>query len=174
MRSRWTGVAATVSAAVLVAGCGASSSAGQSPAKPLPAIAGSPDPLHTPTNLVSPVAAHDIVTQPEKPRAARGDRLVSIPWTFVGLGNGRRSVTIRFETSGCVSLSKVQLVQATSAVQVTVWANVPSHARVCPQFVRIVNGLVQLSSPLGDRELLHAPVTVGKARVGGGKSAAGG
>jgi hypothetical protein len=147
----------------LGAGCGSGSTQatgpGGSPPTAAPSLAGSPDPLQPPSHIVAPVTVHSLSTTSTPPAVASGHKRVSAPWTYLGTRNGGKSIVIQFHAGGCQSFSGVQVVPTASAVQVTVWESQPTHPRVCPQFVQVLNGSITLARPIGSRTLLHAPLS---------------
>lgn len=165
MRVRPAAVAVGI-AVVASAGCGASSSGGASSgavptggATASPTLPGSPsaDPLRSP-KMQPPAAVRPLPTQTAP--VAEGQRRISLPWTYLGQRSGGRAIVLQTAVGGCTRFSGVQVTQSQTSVEVTVWGQQPNNGRqICPALAQLVAGTVQLAAPLGDRTLLHAPVT---------------
>jgi hypothetical protein len=85
---------------------------------------------------------------------------ISLPWRFLRLTDGGTKVEISLEHTGCTTFDYVQVAEASSAVEITVWGTRPlSGHTICPALAAIVNGTVTLSAPLGSRQLLHGLVS---------------
>jgi hypothetical protein len=153
-------LAALVIVAAAVAGCGSTTSTasvgaggGTSPsASPTPS--GSPDPMQTQNSVSGTVRALPTAIKPLQPNAKR----ISLPWRFVRMTDGGKKVEISLQYGGCTSFNYVQVVQGSSAVQLTVWGSASSGHTICPAFEAILNGTVTLNAPLGSRQLLHGVV----------------
>jgi hypothetical protein len=157
-------LAALVIVAAAVAGCGSTTSTasigaggGTNPSA-APRPSGSPDPLQTQRSLGA-VRALPTAVKP-LPRDAKQ---LSLPWRFLRLTDGGKKVEISLQYGGCTSFNYVQVVQSSSAVQLTVWGSTSgtSHA-ICPAFEALLNGTVTLSAPLGSRQLLHGQVSLNR------------
>jgi hypothetical protein len=158
-------LAALVIVAAAVAGCGSTTSTGSVGAgggttpSAGPTPSGSPDPMQTQHSVGGTVRSLPTAIKP-LPRTAKR---LSLPWRFLRLTDGGKKVEISLQYGGCTAFSYVQVVQSSSAVQLTAWgsASGDSHA-ICPAFEAILNGTVTLSAPLGSRQLLHGLVSLNR------------
>jgi hypothetical protein len=154
-------LAALVIVAAAVAGCGSTTSttsvaAGGGTPSASPRPSGSPDPMQTQRSTIGAVRALPTAIKP-LPRTAK---MISLPWRFVRLIDGGKKIEISLQYGGCTGFNYVQVVQSSTAVQLTAWGSTSgdSHA-ICPAFEAILNGTVTLSAPLGSRQLLHGLVS---------------
>jgi hypothetical protein len=154
-------LAALVIVAAAVAGCGSTTSttsvaAGGGTPSASPRPSGSPDPMQTQRSTIGAVRALPTAIKP-LPRTAK---MISLPWRFVRLIDGGKKVEISLQYGGCTGFNYVQVVESSTAVQLTAWGSTSgdSHA-ICPAFEAILNGTVTLSAPLGSRQLLHGLVS---------------
>jgi hypothetical protein len=156
-------LAALVIVAAAVAGCGSTTSTasvgaggGTTPsASPTPS--GSPDPMQTQQAAGGTVRALPTASEPLQPNARR----ISLPWRFLRLTDGGKKVEISLQYGGCTSFNYVQVVQGSSAVQLTAWGSSSTTGHtICPAFEALVNGTVTLDAPLGSRQLLHGQVSL--------------
>jgi hypothetical protein len=155
-------LAALVIVAAVVAGCGSTTSttsgeaAGGAAPSASPTPSGSPDPMQTQPSAGGTVRALPTTNKP-LPRTVKK---VSLPWRFMRLIDGGKKVEISLQYGGCTGFNYVQVVESSTAVQLTAWGSTSgdSHA-ICPAFEAILNGTVTLSAPLGSRQLLHGLVS---------------
>jgi hypothetical protein len=155
-------LAGLVLVAAVAAGCGSATSTasvtsgGASGSSTSPAPSGSPDPLATQSAPAGPVRA--LPTSAKSVLSSQ--KRISLPWRFVRLTDGGKKVEISLQYGGCMSLSYVQVVQTSGAVQLTVWGTQPKSGKtICPAFEALINGTVTLSAPLGSRQLLHGAIS---------------
>lgn len=153
-------VAAAVVAACLaggLAGCGTN---------PQLALVGTPTPDPLTATATAPTPAPGVIAPTPGPlRVLTGPPshgATSLPWSLQQLGADGRTLTIYFPAS-CVAIAGVQLTETTSAVTLTVWGVTGSGA--CAASLAYGFGAVTLTAPLGDRALLHAPVSRGWAET---------
>jgi hypothetical protein len=156
-------LAGLVLLAAVAAGCGTTTSTATvgSPGSSSPSAgatpAGSPDPLKTQTAPVGSVRVLPTTATPLPP----SDKPVSLPWRFIRLADGGTKVEISLLYGGCTALNYVQVLQQSSAVEITVWGTEPiSSKTICPALEAVVSGTVTLSAPLGSRQLLHGLVAL--------------
>lgn len=95
-------------------------------------------------------------------------RTVSVPWKLdlpvrVALSPQSRSVKLLWVGGGCLTPERTKVVQTPQHVEVAVLARlyVPGSGESCTADARLNVVQVHLSEPLGQRTLLHAPVTPG-------------
>jgi hypothetical protein len=155
---RWTAKALTALALIVASGCGAASAQPGSGPASLPSLSGtpSPDPLR-PQPLQLPEKPQPLPTTVESRQS--GTTWVSLPWQFVRVAQDGRRVYLTYATGGCTSPGFVAVREGTADVTLTVWSQRMDGPARCPLYARITYGWISLDAPLGDRALLHAPVT---------------
>ncbi|WP_378099661.1 hypothetical protein [Cellulomonas sp. T2.31MG-18] len=79
-----------------------------------------------------------------------------MPWSLHGISADGRTLTVVFPAS-CVSVKGVQREESANTVVLTVWAVTGTGA--CAASLSFTFATVGLAAPLGDRLLLHAPVS---------------
>lgn len=147
-------------AIMLATGCGAGSGGSGVGGGGLPTLSGTPsaDPLRsTPAPAEASPAPLPTTAEPRQ----SGTSWVSLPWQLVRLSKDGRRVFLAYVTGGCTSPGFVAVRESARDVVLTAWSQRQSGARPCPAYARIDYGWVRLAAPLGDRALLHAPVTGG-------------
>jgi hypothetical protein len=156
-------LAALVIVAAAVAGCGSTTSTtsvgagGGTTPSAAPRPSGSPDPMQTQHSASGTVRALPTAIKP-LPRDAKR---LSLPWRFLRMTDGGKKVEISVQYGGCTSFNYVQVVQSSSAVQLTTWGSTSASSHtICPAFEALLNGTVTLSAPLGSRQLLHGLVSL--------------
>lgn len=84
----------------------------------------------------------------------------SIPWTLRGMSMGGRRLEITFIVGdpGCHRVRGVRVVQTTTTVELAVLTDRIGRSKACALDAAGHDEYVVLASPLGKRELLHAPV----------------
>lgn len=80
----------------------------------------------------------------------------SLPWSLQAISADGRTLTVVFPAS-CVSVKGVQREELANTVVLTIWAVTGSGA--CAASLTLMFATVRLAAPLGDRQLLHAPVS---------------
>jgi hypothetical protein len=141
-----------------VAGCGTGSGGTGSGGTTGPSLpAGSPSPDPTQPGALPPYARPTPL--PSSEARAPGTTPRSVPWTFESLAQRGRRVFISFVTGGCMSPGYVAVAESARTVELAVWSQVSTGNRPCPAFARVTYGYVELTAPLGHRQLEHAPVT---------------
>ena len=104
----------------------------------------------------APLAAPDRATPLPLPES--GTRFISVPWTLVAAPAGEPRLTIRCAGDEHMELDRVDAQETPTQVFVTAlmrWRPAPGDRRA---FVREHEAVVRLAQPLGERELVHAPV----------------
>ena len=105
--------------------------------------------------------AAPLAPAPERPAISSlpaGPRFVSVPWTLVEAPEDRAELTIRHRGAEHMELDRIDAQETPTQVFVTVlmaWRP-PAGGRFAWAEER--EAAVPLSRPLGERELLHAPV----------------
>jgi hypothetical protein len=92
---------------------------------------------------------------------ATGIHQVSLPWSYAGLQDSGRLVLLQIEDGGCTRFSGVAVRQSVDSVEIEVVGSSDQRAQMaCPAIARIIRGSVRLQAALGQRRLLHAPVSI--------------
>jgi len=104
----------------------------------------------------APAAADPLAAAPPPPA---GSRFVSVPWTLAAAPADRAQLTIRFACDDQLELDRVDAQETPTQVFVTVLLrrNAAAAADDSAAEPREHETTVALSSPLGARELVHAP-----------------
>jgi hypothetical protein len=91
--------------------------------------------------------------------AEPGGPIVSMPWHFLALLDGGRTILISYDIGdSCKQSRGIRVEQGSNAVELTALSLV--HRRgLCLQYGRAAIGTVRLDTPLGHRLLLHAPTS---------------
>jgi hypothetical protein len=87
-----------------------------------------------------------------------GVRFVSVAWTLVEASADEPSLTIRYRDDGRMELDRVDAQETPTQVFVTVLMRRQPPAGGSPADGHEHEAVVPLSRPLGERELVHAPV----------------
>ena len=96
-------------------------------------------------------------SQPLAP-ASEAVRFVSVPWTLVEASVSEPRLTIRYHDDEHMELDRIDAQETSTQVFVTAlmrWSP-PAGGRLA--YEQEHEALVRLSAPLGERELVHAPV----------------
>jgi hypothetical protein len=157
---RWTAKTLTALALIVVSGCGAASARPGSGLESLPTLSGTPSPDPLGSRPAPPeTSPTPLPTTVEKQQT--GTTWVSLPWQLVHVTSGSQRVYLTYATGGCTSPGFVAVHESATDVTLTVWSQRINGPARCPLYARITYGWVALDAPLGDRALLHAPVTSG-------------
>jgi hypothetical protein len=169
MRRHLAVTLALVTAAVT--GCGSASSGGTVSVQPGGGTGSQPAPAPAPIGNTTP-SPDPLRSQPPQAQGSphplastsdvlpRGTVTTPIPWRFVATRDGGRTVEIEFEVGGCERFDHVEVSERPASVQIAVLGSSPTDRhQACPAIAQIINGTVSLHRPLGDRTLLHAPVS---------------
>jgi hypothetical protein len=91
-------------------------------------------------------------------RAAAGERFVSVPWELIAAPPDDPSLTIRYRSDEQMELDRVDAQETPTQVFVTALMRWRPPAGGWFAYAEEHEALVPLSRPLGERELVHAPV----------------
>lgn len=106
-------------------------------------------------------AAAPLAPAPERPAIASlpsGPRFVSVPWTPVEASGDRAELTIRYRGDAHMELDRIDAQETPTQVFVTLLMAWQPPAGGWVAWAEEREATVGLSAPLGERELLHAPV----------------
>jgi hypothetical protein len=90
--------------------------------------------------------------------ATPGMRFVSVPWTLVEASTSEPRLTIRYRDDEHMELDRIDAQETPTQVFVTVLMRCQPPAGGWFAHAREHEAVVPLSGPLGERELVHAPV----------------
>jgi len=91
-------------------------------------------------------------------RVAAGERFVSVPWELVSAPTDEPSLTIRYRSDEQMELDRIDAQETPTQVFVTALMHRRPPAGGWFAYAEQHEALVPLSRPLGERELVHAPV----------------
>jgi hypothetical protein len=149
MSARTVPVALVLSGVIGVTGaCAGGSSPPATPAST--DAAGSPAPVSGPTPAGSSSGS---------PGTA-GPALVS-SWKLIGVLPGGRSLSISYVAGGgCLAFERLDVQQTATSVRIAPLVHREQSAgQVCPPLLQLARTTVPLTQPLGNRRLIHPPVT---------------
>ena len=147
-----------------------------SPRRSLPAASGVPSSSASPTRgLPTAPASSDskkqspaiagLITSPTPSVAtqisiANTDGLVSMPWGFVKQSADGLTVDIIFVAGdgSCTQSAGTSVIETAGSVEIFALSRAAEASASCPASLAYSHVEVRLSSPLGDRTLLHSPV----------------
>lgn len=95
---------------------------------------------------------------PLLPPAEPGTRFVSVPWTLVAASEAEPRLTIRYGGDEHMELDRLDAQETPTQVFVTVLMRWRPPVAGAFALAREHEAIVPLSQPLGERELVHAPV----------------
>ena len=158
------GVGAAVGVATAVLAVTASSAPG-----PTVVASGSatPSPAAMPSGavrdpLTAPVRPASLITAPPLPARAEGGALAVVPWTLLARSDDGRAFLVRVPVARCGAFERFDVVERAEYVLVTPFLRMPGAKAVCLNnrpATEEITYVVRLTEPLGDRPLLHAPVS---------------
>lgn len=124
-------------------------------------MTGTPDPLHLAPGAVAPSDAQPVTVTPQP--AMPGERLVT-EWRLLAIAHGGRRLYFAYGLGGgCDKLDHIQVNQEPAAVGIApIIAESARPGAPCSAESTVGRGFVDLAQPLGQRALLHAPVTRGR------------
>ena len=91
-------------------------------------------------------------------RTGSGERFVSVPWELVAAPVDEPSLTVRYRGDDRMELDRIDAQETPTQVFVTLLMRGRAPGEGGVAHVREHEAVVQLSRPLGERELVHAPV----------------
>jgi hypothetical protein len=86
-------------------------------------------------------------------------RVVSVPWWLVQAQG--RQLTVASEGGGCQSFDHASATETHHQVTVAVYDGLQGPGEVCTGEAVLTRSTITLHQPLGNRKLVHAPVTPG-------------
>lgn len=95
--------------------------------------------------------------------ASAAPRFMSVPWTLVAADQEAARLTIRYAADAHMQLDRVDAQETPTQVFVTVMTRWQPPSGGWFAFEDEREAVVELSRPLGERELVHAPVDVSSA-----------
>jgi hypothetical protein len=96
-----------------------------------------------------------VVTVDEAPRSGA----TSMPWAFISQDAAQLRIVYITGDGSCTQLAGVQVEQTDTSVSITVWSTTDQSQTDCPSTLMGGSGTVTLNAALGDRDLIHAPVS---------------
>jgi hypothetical protein len=85
-----------------------------------------------------------------------------MPWTFVSLAADGRTIKVTYDAGDgdCVQPVALEVDQTATQVTVAAWSKSTARAgQACADPLVQAAGSITLDAPLGDRTLLHAPIS---------------
>lgn len=100
---------------------------------------------------------HAVAPAPERPALPPAPRFLSVPWTLLDAPAERSELAIRYSASEQMELDRIDAQETPTQVFVTVIVRWTPPAGGSFASRRETDATVELSRPLGERELIHAP-----------------
>jgi hypothetical protein len=92
--------------------------------------------------------------------ATQSAGLVSMPWRLADAASKSSSLNVAWVTGDgyCLTPRGFTVTESPTKVTLTAWSAARPGQTACPDNARLATDVVQLSAPLGSRQLIHGPV----------------